>query len=194
MIISISGAQGQGKSTILSSVKELGYDVIENKTARSILSDWGMTLDQVYLDKPLCVKFHDEILNRHDTYCAPFYDSKSISFIERSFADIFSYALAVLGPHNQYSNWLNEFYDQCLEKQTKMSGVMYLSGRIYTPEEDGVRSVNKHFMENIDNSIKKYLKEFSTVSGSHMVYDVNYADHKCRMAIIKSILERYYDV
>lgn len=194
MIISISGAQGQGKSTILASLKENGYSVIENKTARSVLADWNLTLDQVYNDKPLAVKFHDEIITRHNEYCMDNYNSKDVMFIERSYADIFSYALAIIGPHNEYSEWLNSFHDKCQDYQSKMSGIMYLSGRTYIPEADGVRSTNQHFSTMIDSSIKKYLKDFADTTGTHLVYSVNYADHKCRMAMIESVLERYFDV
>ena len=194
MIISISGAQGQGKSTVLAALKEKNYTVVENKTARSILSDWGVSLDEVYLDKPLAQRFHDEILKRHDEYCEQYYHSEDIAFIERSFADIFSYALAVLGPHNTYSSWLDSFYESCKANQAKMSGVMYISGRVYVPEPDGVRSTNKHFSDIIDTSIKRYLKEFSDTSRTHLVYDINYSDRKYRVSAIESVIERYFDV
>ncbi len=192
MIITLSGSQGQGKSTVLASLEAAGYGVIPNKTARSILSDWGKTLEEVYSDKPLTVAFHEEIIKRHDELCSRYYSSNDVMFIERSYADIFSYALAVLGPYNQYSQWLNEFYDKCSQLQSKFSAAIYLTGRDYTPEVDGVRSVNVHFTRAIDLSIQRYLKEFRDATQTHKVLVVNTPDHDKRVEEIDAIIKLYF--
>lgn len=189
MILTISGSQGQGKSTVLTSLEQLGYGIIPNKTARSILTEWDMTLEAVYSNKPLTVRFHEEIIAKHEKLCSPHYHTEDIMLIERSYADIFSYALAVLGPFNEYSTWLNEFYEKCSELQNKFSGAFYLTGRTYTPQADGVRSTNVHFAKNIDASIYRYLSEFKK---THMLHNINSPDHEQRIKDITGVLELYY--
>lgn len=192
MLITVSGAQGQGKSTVLSALSERGHLIVPNKTARSILADWGKTLEEVYSDKPLTVDFHEAILERHAAMCKPYKDSSEVAFIERSYADIFSYALAVLGPFNTYSAWLNDFYARCAKQQGDFAAVIYLAGREYVPEADGVRSTNIHFSELVDASIKKYLKQFSDRTLSHRVFEVSSDDTGVRVEKIESIVNVFF--
>lgn len=192
MIITLSGSQGQGKSTVLSALEQNGFGVVPNKTARTILSDWGKTLNEVYLDKPLTVTFHEEIIKRHEELCKPHYRSDDIMFIERSYADIFSYALAVLGPFNEYSNWLNEFYEKCSDLQSHFSAALYLTGRDYTPQADGVRSTNIHFAKAIDASIQKHLKDFRDRTHTHKMFVIDTPDHEERLIQIADIMRIYF--
>lgn len=189
MIISICGSQGQGKSTILQKLQDSNHLVIKNKTARGILESWGTTLEEVYSDKNMCVKFHDEILYRHAQLCNEYKKLNEIYFIERSYADIFSYALAVLGPFNVYASWLNEFYEKCKRQQQDFAAVIYLTGRKYTPEHDGVRSVNMHFNEMIDASLKKYLTDFAM---DKIVFTVTSTSVEERLSDINQICSTYF--
>lgn len=192
MIISISGAQGQGKSTVLDTLKTNGHTVIPNKTARSILAEWDMTLEYVYSDKKLAMLFHDKIIQRHNEVCSPHYDSDEIVFIERSYADIFAYAVSVLGPFNTSSEWLNTFYNQCTALQSNMSAAVYLTGRNYIPSSDGIRSTNQHFSKAVDSLIKTYLTEFSLETKTHIVHNVNTPVHDERIAAIEDIVKIYF--
>lgn len=192
MLITVSGAQGQGKSTVLSALAERGHLIVPNKTARGILADWSTTLEQVYSDKLLAVKFHETILERHAQMCKQYKESSDVAFIERSYADIFSYALAVLGPFNTYSAWLNDFYFRCARQQSDFSAVIYLTGRDYIPEEDGVRSTNIHFTEAVDSSIKKYLKKFSDTTLTHRVFEVSSDSTERRVEQIESIVDVFF--
>lgn len=192
MILTISGSQGQGKSTVLTSLEQLGYGVVPNKTARTILSDWGVSLEAVYSDKPLTVKFHEEIIKKHEQLCQPHYNSDEIVLIERSYADIFSYALAVLGPFNEYSSWLNDFHEKCCVLQSNFAGAFYLTGRTYTPQADGVRSTNIHFAKNIDDSIYRSLVDFKNKYSTHMLFNITSPDHEARIAEITAIIELYF--
>src|ERR1700722_16150455 len=100
MLVALSGAQGSGKTTVLNGLKTLGYNVIERKTARSVLADWNVSLEQVYADQDLCQKFHDELLIRKQDDEKESYISEDLRFTERSFADLFTYALFSLGHFN----------------------------------------------------------------------------------------------
>ena len=64
MLFAISGSQGSGKTTVINELKNRGFPVVERKTSRSILEEWGVTLSDVNNDRPLTVKFQDEILKR----------------------------------------------------------------------------------------------------------------------------------
>lgn len=193
MIITLSGSQGQGKSTVLSSLEQNGFGVVPNKTARTILNEWGCTLMEVYKDGDLTVKFHDEIIECHEKLCRPYCVSDDIMFIERSYADIFAYALAVLGPYNEYSGWLNQFYEKCSKLQANFSAVLYLTGRDYTPQADGVRSTNIHFAKAIDTSIQKYSKDFRDKTHTHKMFIIDTPDHEERLIRITNIIKTYFE-
>jgi len=168
MIIGISGAQGQGKSTLIKAAlgsTEYNFRDGELQTARTLLSDMGYTLTEVNKYMPLKVKFQEQLLSNHSANIQSLiqvsHDRDDIYLVERTFADIFNYALLSLGPFNEYSEWLNEYYEQCKKAQDEcFDSVVFLSGRDYTPEEDGVRSINSHFSALTDFLIRKYTMAF----------------------------------
>lgn len=161
MLITISGAQGQGKTTVLNALAELGYTVIPKKTSRSILADWGMSLHDVNKSHSLTYNFQEEIIERQYRKDSALLNSSEIYFSERSYADIFSYALNILGAFNEYDVWMNDYYRRCKEYQQAYDCVIYLSGReFYTPEDDGVRSINKQFAKMMDLTIRNFVTDF----------------------------------
>lgn len=187
MLISISGAQGQGKTSVLNSLAELGYIVIPKKTSRSILADWGMTLHDVNKDHRLTHKFQEEIMVRQQRKDLTLLKSDVINFTERSYADIFSYALNILGAFNEYDEWMNDYYRRCKEYQQSYDCVIYLSGRPdYKPENDGVRSINTQFAKMMDLVIKHYVDDFNNGNVLH----VNTPNHQERVAVIVESIER----
>jgi len=166
--IAISGSQGQGKSTVLASLNELGYNIIPQKTSRSILSEWDMSLNDINMNLELTKNFQEEILVRHIKNCDV--DNTGLYFSERSFADIFAYTVFALGSFNEYNTWLDEYYTKCKNAQANVyDAVFYLTGRTDV-EDDGVRAANKQFSKSIDLIIKHYLDDFGvpviTISGT----------------------------
>lgn len=192
MIISVSGAQGQGKSTVLSALEARGHKVLPNKTAREILKEWDVTLSYVYSKPELSKQFHETIVDRHSEVCLTYINTSDVVFIERSYADIFAYGLCVLGSQNGYSEWLDQFYHRCKDEQSKFAAAVYLTGREYVPESDGVRSTNLHYTDLIDTTIKRYLNRFSDESMTHKVFTVSSASTENRVAHIESIIETYF--
>lgn len=182
MLITISGPQGTGKSTVLKTLEsEYGVNVIPNKTSRSILSDWNMTLNQVNSNKDLTHKFQIEILKRHHENDMQYMESEKIWIKERSYLDIFVYALNILGPFNEYSSFIDQYFDDCKKYQSYYDCVIYLSGRDgYIPEDDGVRSTNKYFTQMIDKSMQHFSTRFNT---ENMLF-INIANHDERIKII----------
>lgn len=163
MLISISGSQGLGKSELIHRLNvEHGVKVIERKTSRSILSDWGVTLSAVNNDRDLTVKFQDEIARRKAADELAASKSSDLYITERSFADLFTYATVAIGKDNEYSKWLDEYYVRCMEYQSMYSHVFYLSqkGRLSTTvENDGVRAINYHYSVLVDLFMHKYTRD-----------------------------------
>lgn len=163
MLVSLSGAQGSGKTTVLNRIKTLGFNVVERKTGRSILSDWNTTLDQVYRDPTLTVAFQDEFLIRKIADEKEAIESDQLWFTERSYADVFTYPLITVSKFNEYDSWVNEYYNKCKEQQRKYLAVFYLEGGVFKTENDGIRGFNKHYVDLVDQTLYSVLTEMSVV-------------------------------
>ena len=164
MLIAISGSQGSGKSTVINTLKDRGYPVVEGKTSRSILEEWNVTLSQVNNDRELTVRFQDEILQRKindDTEMAK--DPSRIVFTERTLADFFTYALVAIGKDNEYSEWVNDYFDRCVKAQQIYSHNFYLT-KLNKTEHDGVRGSNQHYANMVDVVMKSVLSDMYKAS------------------------------
>lgn len=150
MLIAISGSQGSGKSTLISRLKSKGFRSIERKTSRSILGDWGVTLQQVNNDHDLTIKFQNEIILRKAQDESEAIISNELYFTERTYADLFTYALITVGKDNDYSDWLSIYYDKCLQYQQQYAQVFYLKAGHFIPENDGVRGIGIHYSRLVD--------------------------------------------
>ena len=151
MLISIAGSQGSGKSTVLKALDELGYNIIERKTARSIINDWGVTLDAINQDLDLKMAFQMELVERKFKDEVELAYSEELYFTERTFADLFTYALISFGQYNQYDKWIDTYYKTCKDSCTNFSHVYYLQAKFsHNIENDGVRSVNEHYSRMVD--------------------------------------------
>jgi len=169
MLIAINGSQGCGKTTVLKEIEKAGHTVLQRKTSRDLLSDWGMTLDGVLSDPGLIVKFQDELINRMDTdYIEEAQITRSLSrrqlqevavFTERTTADAFVYALVYLGKNNEYSDWLNQYYTKCMRIAQQYHHVFYLRSGFFKVEYDGVRGSNKHYSRLIDIALLDVTKQ-----------------------------------
>ncbi len=151
MLFAISGSQGSGKSTVIQTLKQKGFPIIERKTSRSILDEWGVTLSEVNNDRELTVKFQDEILDRKiaDDQAASV-DISRIYFTERTLADFFTYALVAIGKDNEYDDWVNKYFQRCCEAQSMYSHNFYLTRLPIDVESDGVRGSNVHYANMVD--------------------------------------------
>ena len=151
MLISIAGSQGSGKSTVLKALNDAGYNIVERKTARSILTEWGVTLDAVNQDPDLKMSFQEELVTRKSTDEVELAYSEEIFFTERTFADLFTYALIAFGQYNRYDEWIDRYYKACKEGCNNYSRVYYLESCFsHNIEDDGVRSINQHYSRMVD--------------------------------------------
>jgi hypothetical protein len=163
MIIGISGAQGQGKSTLIKAAIEEDGRIIDAglQTSRHLLQSWNYSLTEINKYLPLKIRFQENLLFNHTQSLRGLLQHDTPVLVERTFADIFVYALVSIGPFNEYSDWLDDYALQCKDAQEGLfDWTVYLSGRDYIPEEDGVRSTNHHFGNMVDELIKKYTGEF----------------------------------
>lgn len=190
MLIGVSAAQGQGKTTILNDLTLKGYEVIKNKTSRSILKRWGYNLAEINAYAPLAVKFQDEILKVHEENNNYAINSSEIVLQERTYADVMSYAIFTdIGGNNYYSKWIDDYYNKCKELQNDYACVIFLSGRKnFEVQDDGVRATNKHYQKAIDMLIKLYVEEFN--SKGNVLY-VDTSDHNERVEMITKHIKRF---
>ena len=188
MLVSVCGSQSCGKSTILAELSKLGYQVVTRKTSRSILADWGYTLTEVNENNDLTCKFQDEILKRKLA------DDQSIStttpesfdqvvFTERSFADLWTYALVAMGHNNSYSDWLDEYYRKCMAAQQIYDKVYYLRAGHFKPEHDGTRGSNRHYSRMVDLTMVDYFSQMTQPTRQCVIETPNLDD---RIAILTS--------
>lgn len=153
MLVSIAGSQGTGKTTLIDA---LNIPAITRKTSRSILAEWGVTLSQVNNDRPLTVKFQDEILKRKLEDEAEAVASSELFITERTYADLFVYALVAIGKDNEYSDWLDGYYQRCVDAQRSYKNVFYLTAGHFRPVNDGVRAINEHYSRMVDLTMYEY--------------------------------------
>lgn len=159
MLVAVSGSQGSGKSTILNKIRERGLDTIDRKTSRSILSDWNVTLQEVNNDPKLTIKFQEEILRRKVVDEQNDRNLKPIVYTERTFADLFTYALVTLGKDNTYSDFLNDYYTACMKANQMYAAVYYLRAGHFKPEHDGTRGSNMHYSRMVDLAMLDITKQ-----------------------------------
>jgi len=164
MLIAISGSQGSGKSTVLKELKALGFPIIERKTARSILDEWGVTLDAVNADFDLKMAFQDELIRRKYADEVEATLSSETWFTERTFSDLFTYALIAFGQYNNYDEWLDHYFESCKNYCHAYEHVFYIKSKFFNNiKKDGVRSVNRHYSRLIDHTMLDITQQ--------MVYD-----------------------
>lgn len=190
MLFAVSGSQGCGKSTTLNELSKLyGYKCIERKTSRSILADWGVSLSDVNNDHKLTIRFQQEILNRKledEAFAAA---SSEIWLTERTFADLFVYALVSLGKDNEYSEWIDQYYAKCTVSQSIYTNIFYLQAGHFVPVNDGVRGINRHYSRMVDMTMFEYTHKMS-LSDPSLVHVVSVSDLGERTSYIQNIIAK----
>lgn len=169
MLIALSGSQGCGKSTVVNELKSRGYNVVERKTSRSILSDWNVTLEQVNNDPDLTIRFQEEIIQRKYQDELIGATSSEYYFTERSYADLFTYAVVSLGKDNKYSSWIDSYYKKCKDLQQSYEEVFYLVGGMFPVEHDGVRGSNTHYSRMVDVTMLHFTQAMSMSDNFYII-------------------------
>lgn len=188
MLIGLSSSQGQGKTTVLSSLREYGVSIIPINTARSILREWSISLSDLERDPDMRIKFQDRLISDHHKALLESDSRINTTLVERTFADIFVYTLLSLGAFNEYSSWLDEYFEKCKEYQKAFAKVILLEGIDASDiKNDGVRSTNQHFVRVVQQSVKHYVFDMS--ESDNNVIHINTSNHDER---IQKILAGIY--
>lgn len=187
MLVAISGSQGSGKTTTLNELTKLGFNVVERKSARSVMTEQfpGMTLDDLYATPATAQKWQEAILARKIEDEREASESDKLWFTERSYADLFTYAVMAVGKNNAYSDWVDDYYNRCRDNTRKYLHTFYIEGGKFKPVADGVRGTNQHYQAMIDNTLSRvsyqmvsgddsFSYQFSTVSQTEVLQRVDY--------------------
>jgi len=161
MLVAISGSQGSGKTTVLNALKELGYPIVERKTSRSILSDWGVSLQEVNNNHELTIRFQEEISKRKFLDEESYIESPHLCFTERTHSDLFTYALVTLGKDNDYSDWLNRYYESSKAYNQLYRDVFYLKAGLFDVVHDGTRGSNEHYSRMVDLTMLDFTQQMT---------------------------------
>lgn len=161
MLIAISGSQSTGKSTLIQRLNNLGFYTVERKTSRSILSEWGITLNEINNNRALTLDFQQEIIKRKVLDEQEAFESDEIYITERSFADLFSYFLLSSGFDNSASDFINNYYGKCVRLQNIYEHVFYLNSGLFNLEMDDVRGNNEHYANLVDHTMLRYTKQIT---------------------------------
>lgn len=179
MLYAVGGSQGCGKTTVLSGLQDNGFKVVNRKTSRSIQNDWGLTLEQINADKQLTMKFQHEILKRKIEDEAPYVHIDEPVFTERTHADLFTYAILVMGKEPSCSDFIDQYYADCTQAQQTYKRVFYLQGGLFPVEWDINRaSANKHYCGLADRTMRYYTME--------MLYNNREVGYETKFSVIGS--------
>jgi predicted ATPase len=162
-LIAISGSQSSGKTTLLNQIKQLGFNIVERKTSRSILTEWGVDLEQINLDPHLALKFQAEIIRRKYTDEQSLHNKDEVWFTERTYADLMTYFLIAFGKLNEFSYHIDDYYESCIKYQQSYDKAFYLKAGHFTPAHDGVRGSNIHYSRMTDLTMLDLTQQMTPV-------------------------------
>lgn len=173
-------------TSTLKAISDMGFPVVQRKTSRSILTDWDITLDEVNKDPNLAIRFQEEIITRkfNDEIAFSEQYPDTLVFTERTYADLFAYTMASMGAQNEYCDWINKYFDRCLQLQQSYAHVFYLKPIGVTP--DGVRSENIHFGQMIDLIMLNYTEQM-TLSSKLDVVNQSTIQNRANQIVSKSL-------
>lgn len=108
MIVNLCGAAGQGKSQVLSHLKEEGYQV------ESLLPEphCPKTIDEFCKQQNNLLMYREKLIEEHNKS-----GNSELLFIESSFIDMFVYSLLVVGISFDHKDWIDRYYQMCMESQ-----------------------------------------------------------------------------
>lgn len=162
MLFAVTGPGGSGKSTTIAYLQNTyGYKVIERKTSRSIVSDWGVTIAEINSDPELTRQFQDEILKRKIADEMEAHLSDDVWITERTTADLFVYATYSMGRLNQFSDFMYQYYEKCQAAMDRYVGIIYLRGGQFPVVNDNIRSANEHYTKMTDDSMHALTKQWA---------------------------------
>jgi predicted ATPase len=182
MLVAVSGSQGAGKTTIINKLIEKKFRSVKRKTSRSIQSEWNVTLEDIIRNPDLTVKFQDEILLRkmNDERLARG-SNMDIVVTERTYADLFTYAVIWLGRENRFKDYLNDYYNRCMRAQQSYDLIYFIKGGHFPITFDPNRAaVSPHYGRMVDLTMFDITVQMSHPSRVNVI-DVLDADQRANI-------------
>lgn len=140
-LVSISGAAGTGKSTLL---ENLRYRVDGFRVARAILKKMNMDLYDILKDPIKTMEFQDLILEWKIANDESLHEDNQVewTFVERCPADFYAFAKTWQPRFNseEYDEWLKEYYDECFAAMKHYDVAILLQPGHFAHVDDGVRA------------------------------------------------------
>ena len=140
-IVSVSGAAGTGKSTLLNNIDHL---VDPFKVARYVLKEMKKDLYDILRDHRDTIYFQDRILELkiENDEKLKYDDSTPWIFVERCPADFFAFAKTWQPYFNnsQYNSWLVKYEQNCQESMKHYSVAILIPPGHFDHVDDGVRA------------------------------------------------------
>lgn len=190
MLFAVSGSGGSGKTSVLSILRDMGYNTIERKTSRSILQDWNVTLLEVNSNPELTMKFQKEIIARKWDDEAEARESNEIWFTERSYLDLVAYSTVILGHRNELSDWVDTYVEECIVKHHSYDAVFFLKAGHFNVVHDGVRGSNSYYSTLVDLFLEHMLVQH-TLPGTYVPVLTPVLTH--RVQLISNIVDALWN-
>lgn len=146
-LISISGAAGTGKSTLLNTIQKQDSSVVVDdfKVARSVLSQLGKPLVEILTDYKQVINFQEMILDqkiKHDSGIKfRFNDSKRV-YVERCPADFvaFVHTWSKRIQNSEFDSWVKSYEARCFDSMHIYDVGFILPPGHFEHFDDGVRA------------------------------------------------------
>lgn len=167
-LVAVSGAQGAGKTTVLTMMKARGWVVDDFKASRQVQADLGMSsLQDVMSSVPTMLKFQNAVLEvkkQREEYLASL--AGDIILTERSFADIAAYTTHWCWQHVDDKNWdfftasrwLTPYIAECAEAQQVYSGVILVPMMPVIKWEDDPQRADRWSVDSIFEDITSFVQ------------------------------------
>lgn len=159
--ICLSGTQGTGKTTVLNLFKKAGYPVV-TEVVRNLVKNKGITINQDGTDdtQRLVFNTYADVLGKTEKYVS-----------DRGLIDVISYTAAGFCDGKVSEVVLSEQERQLKDFTNKNPDIVYVYFPIEFPVvDDGVRSVDENYRQQIDNFIHDVLDamevDYLTVHGT----------------------------
>lgn len=140
-LVSISGAAGTGKSTLLDNLK---YRVDQFRVARAVLKHFKMDLYDILKDPKKTMEFQDEILDWKIANDESLKEDNDVewTFVERCPADFYAFAKTwqQYFTSTEYDEWLEDYRSDCFNAMRHYDVAIIIPPGKFAHVDDGVRA------------------------------------------------------
>ena len=166
-LVSVSGAAGTGKSTLLDNLK---YQVNDFRVARAVLRHFNMDLYDILKDPKKTMEFQDEILHWKVANDSSLHEDNEVewTFVERCPADFYAFAKTWKHRFNseEYNDWLRQYKEECFNAMRYYDVAILIPPGHFAHVDDGVRA-----KADTQEDTHAYLEHFFVRRWMHTNFD-----------------------